>query len=134
MSSGEKAKPATFEERNPFDISRRSGNDVAAEIAQRLVAWKQARARSTGARAPTPEPKASAAEKAPTIAAPVQPPRMPKRAPAHETTGDNARAPYFASFSLAKRPAEPAPVSDATTPGTAPGAEAAVFESDRAPG
>ena len=50
MSSGEKAKPpATFEERNPFDISRSSGPEVAAEIAKRMAAWKQARARTTPA-------------------------------------------------------------------------------------
>ncbi|NJO38187.1 MAG: hypothetical protein HC871_11975, partial [Rhizobiales bacterium] len=80
MSSGEKTKlPATFEERNPFDISRRSGPEVAAEIAKRMVAWKQARARTSPAPATTQSGTTqsgtvpSADAKQPPIAAPVQP-------------------------------------------------------------
>jgi hypothetical protein len=117
MSSGEKAKsPATFEERNPFDISRRSGNEVAAEIAQRLAAWKQARARSHAtARAPearSPAEPFPAVSKRPPIAAPVQPPRLPRASqpslqPRAETT-----APFFASFSAVRHAAPPAPLND----------------------
>ena len=89
MSSGEKAKPpATFEERNPFDISRRSGPEVAGEIAKRMAAWKQARARTSPApttclnpsrRMPPIQPRFQPADaKLPPIAAPVQPARMPR--------------------------------------------------------
>lgn len=81
MSSGETAKPpATFEERNPFDISKRSGKDVAAEIAQRLAAWKQARGRSYATQSAT----VPSAEGKP-IGAPVQPARLPK-------SGEHVRA------------------------------------------
>jgi hypothetical protein len=81
MSSGERAKPpATFEERNPFDISKRSGTEVAAEIAKRLAAWKQARGRSYATQSST----VPAAEGKP-IGAPVQPARLPK-------FGEHARA------------------------------------------
>jgi hypothetical protein len=99
MSSGGKPKPpATFEERNPFDISRRSGPEVAAEIAKRMAAWKQARARSYGTTAAAPGDAKAAAE-APPIAAPVQPARMP----APQTAPTAPRAPLFASFSAARR-------------------------------
>jgi hypothetical protein len=81
MSSGEMAKPpATFEERNPFDISKRSEKEVAAEIAQRLAAWKQARGRSYATQSST----VPSAEGKP-IGAPVQPARLPK-------FGEHARA------------------------------------------
>jgi hypothetical protein len=84
MSSGEGAKPTSYEERNPFDISRRSQTEVAAEIAERMAAWKRARGRSyatpsPGAQPPSPASPSSPAEpRAPTIAAPVQPARLPK--------------------------------------------------------
>jgi len=49
MSSGERAKPpGAYKERNPFDISQRSQTEVAAEIANRMAVWKQARGRSSG--------------------------------------------------------------------------------------
>jgi len=128
MSSGEQAKPpAALQERNPFDISRRSEKDVAREIAQRMAAWKQARGRSyatppyanPGA-APNPEAKL------PPISAPVQPARLPKFAepatrpprPADESqpraasvasSGPEARAPFLASFSAIQRAMPPAP-------------------------
>jgi hypothetical protein len=125
MSSGEKAKPpATFEERNPFDISRNSGPEVAAEIAKRMAAWKQARARTS----PAPTTNRSSTKQSGTIpsgdpkqspiAAPVQPARMPKAAresqPAQTPTGSAgsaappARAPYFA-VSATRRAMPPAP-------------------------
>src|SRR5688572_6021803 len=115
MSSGDNAKPpATFEERNPFDISRRSGTDVAAEIAKRMVAWKQARARTSA----TSTTIASGDAKSPPIAAPVQPARMPpapapNAAPAATPAARRAgtsmpRVPYFAS-SAARRAMPPAP-------------------------
>jgi hypothetical protein len=74
MSSGEKAKPpATFEERNPFDISRRSGPEVAAEIAKRMAAWKQARARTspapTTSQSKTNQPSQSKANQSGTVPA-----------------------------------------------------------------
>jgi hypothetical protein len=131
MSSGEKAKsPATFEERNPFDISRRSHTEVAGEIAKRMAAWKQARGRSYAAPASAP----SHAEKRPQVSAPVQPAHTPKqverpvaqgsapgpqarkadaalqqRAPVNSANGTGrARVPYFATFSL-ERAMPPAP-------------------------
>ena len=123
MSSGEKAKPpATFEERNPFDISRRSGPEVAAEIAKRMAAWKQARTRTSPA--PTTSQSGtnqsstipSGDAKLPPIAAPVQPARMPKAArgsqPAQTPTGSAgsaaSRVPYFA-VSATRRAMPPAP-------------------------
>jgi hypothetical protein len=118
MSSGEKAKPpATFEERNPFDISRRSGPEVAAEIAKRMSALKQARARTTTPPATTiPEAKSRIADvKSAPIAAPVQPARMPKSAPPAPTATTRAvgsstlRVPYFASASATRRAMPPAP-------------------------
>jgi hypothetical protein len=123
MSSGEKAKPpATFEERNPFDISRRSGPEVAAEIAKRMVAWKQARVRTSAAPTTIPGGDAkspSGAAKSPPIAAPVQPARMPKSAapapqPAPTAATRSARSstpgvPYFASASATRRAMPPAP-------------------------
>ena len=126
MSSGEKAKPpATFEERNPFDISRRSGPEVAAEIAKRMVAWKQARARTSGAPTTIPSGPSGDAKspsgdaKSPPIAAPVQPARMPKStapapqpAPAAGTRSARSstpRVPYFASASATRRAMPPAP-------------------------
>ena len=111
MSSGEKAKPpATFEERNPFDIARRSGPEVAVEIAKRMAAGEQ------GAAAPALRPRRLNPErtesstipagdaKLPPIAAPVQPARMPKATrgsqPAQTPTGSAgsaaSRVPYFA--------------------------------------
>ena len=125
MSSGEKAKPpATFEERNPFDISRNSGPQVAAEIAKRMAAWKQARAyagpAATTAPSTTPSGKVPSgdAKLPPPIAAPVQPARMPKAAresqpaqtaPATERAGSAAsRVPYFA-VSATRRAMPPAP-------------------------
>src|ERR1044071_2647029 len=93
MSSGERGKPAaTYKEKTPFDIPRRSETEVASEIAQRMAAWKQARGRSyaTSAAAaaktrPRPgDAKSGEAEqqasqpKQPHIAAPVQPARLPK--------------------------------------------------------
>ena len=124
MSSGEKAKPpATFEERNPFDISRRSGPEVAAEIAKRMSAWKQARARTvaTPTTIPSDEAKSRMGDvvKAPPIAAPVQPARMPKSTPpapqpapsatARSTGSATLRVPYFASASATRRAMPPAP-------------------------
>src|SRR5688572_23482390 len=122
MSSGDNAKPpATFEERNPFDISRRSGTDVAAEIAKRMVAWKQARARTsaTSTTIASGEARPSSGDaKSPPIAAPVQPARMPPApapnpAPtatptARSTATSMPRVPYFAS-SAARRAMPPAP-------------------------
>jgi hypothetical protein len=103
MSSGEKAKPpATFEERNPFDISRRSGTEVASEIAKRMAAWKQARARTSPAPAAVP----NGDERSPHVAAPVQPARMPKSAALPPTA---PRVPYFASASATRRAMPPAP-------------------------
>jgi hypothetical protein len=80
MSSGETAKPpATFEERNPFDISKRSEKEVAAEIAQRLAAWKQARGRSYATQSSTvPQSSTVASAEGKPIGAPVQPARLPK--------------------------------------------------------
>jgi hypothetical protein len=116
MNSGEKAKPpATFEERNPFDISRRSGPEVAAEIAKRMAAWKQARAHTT--QPPTaPVVSSSGETKLPPIAVPVQPARMPKStapappqaAVARDGKRPAASVPYFAS-SAARRAMPPAP-------------------------
>lgn len=111
MSSGERAKPpATFEERNPFDISRRSGPEVASEIAKRMAAWKQARART----APPPAVTPGGDAKSPAIAAPVQPARMPKPssqpAPSPRSAGNaSPRVPYFASASATRRAMPPAP-------------------------
>ncbi len=118
MSSGDQAKPpGTFEERNPFDISRRSGTDVAAEIAKRMAAWKQARRRTHDAPGTIP----SGAAKQPAPAAPVQPARTsnsaaPDRAPqpqaaapaARSSAGNAARVPYFA-LSAVRRAMPPAP-------------------------
>jgi len=128
MSSGETAKPpATFEERNPFDISKRSEKEVAAEIAQRLAAWKQARGRSYATQSST----VPSTESKP-IGAPVQPARLPKfgehaRAhPAHEPQSHaipaNARSatpsttvgPGNAPAHVA--PAKPAPAKPAERP------------------
>jgi hypothetical protein len=84
MSSGEGAKPTSYEERNPFDISRRSQTEVAAEIAERLAAWKRARGRSYATPSPgaprssSGSPSSPAEPRAPAIAAPVQPARLPK--------------------------------------------------------
>src|SRR5688500_2146984 len=122
MSSGEKAKPpATFEERNPFDISRNSGPEVAAEIAKRMAAWKQARARTTPASTtnrsstiPSAAISSSDEKLPPPIAAPVQPARMPKAArgsaqTSTESAGKGApRVPYFA-VSATRRAMPPAP-------------------------
>jgi hypothetical protein len=116
MNSGEKAKPpATFEERNPFDISRRSGPEVAAEIAKRMAAWKQARARTTRP-STAPVVSSSGETKLPPIAVPVQPARMPKSttpapqqaAAARDGKRPAASVPYFAS-SAARRAMPPAP-------------------------
>lgn len=137
MSSGEKAKPsATFEERNPFDISRNSGPEVAAEIAKRMAAWKQARARTNPAprtNQPTtnqPTTNQSGAlpsgdAKQPPIAVPVQPVRMPKAAhgsqPAQTPTGSAGsaapRVPYFA-VSATRRAMPPAPSPKQARPPT----------------
>lgn len=123
MSSGEKAKPpATFEERNPFDISRRSGPEIATEIAKRMAAWKQVRARTSAA--PTANQSGTTQSstipsgdvKQRPIAAPVQPARMPKAArgsqPAQTPTGNTGsaapRVPYFA-VSATRRAMPPAP-------------------------
>ena len=121
MSSGEKAKPpTTFEERNPFDISRNSGPEVASEIAKRMAAWKQARARTNPAPMTQPATNQSGTistgdAKPPPIAAPVLPARMPKaaRAPqppqATASAGSAApRVPYFA-VSATRRAMPPAP-------------------------
>jgi hypothetical protein len=128
MSSGEEAKsPATFEERNPFDVSRRSHTEVAGEIAKRMAAWKQARARSYAVPATPP----AGAEKRPQVSAPVQPAHAPNQAerpaaqpvsesqarpaetatrqqPASSNASGRARVPYFATFSL-QRAMPPAP-------------------------
>ncbi|HKP24628.1 MAG TPA: hypothetical protein VJV39_12245 [Dongiaceae bacterium] len=126
MSSGENAKPpATFEERNPFDISRRSGPEVAAEIAKRMSAWKLARTRTAAQSTTIPGDEAkvsrsaakSADAKSPPIAAPVQPARMPKAAapapqpasPARSAKTSAPRVPYFASASATRRAMPPAP-------------------------
>lgn len=76
MSSGDSAKPpaTSYEERNPFDIARRSEKDVASEIAQRMAAWKQARGRSYA----TPSTVPTGEAKLPAAASPVQPARLPK--------------------------------------------------------
>jgi hypothetical protein len=134
MSSGEKAKPpaikppATYEERNPFDISRRSEKDIAAEIAQRMAAWKQARGRSYA----TPSTVPSGEARLPPISAPVQPARPPKSgghatpapqpreaearhaAPTAAPTAakpaqSGTRAPLFATLSAMRRAMPPAP-------------------------
>jgi hypothetical protein len=94
-----------FEERNPFDISRRSGPEVAAEIAKRMVAWKQARARSYGTTVAAPG-AAKPSAGAPPIAAPVQPARLP----APQSAPPTPRAPLFAAFAAA-RSATPAAAS-----------------------
>ena len=147
MSSGERVKPpVTYEERNPFDISRRSEKEVAAEIAQRMVAWKQARGRSYA----TPSTVPSAEAKLPPVSAPVQPTRLPKfgehavrppqpasqptdaplprqtesptpqRAPAEAAPADagnaRTRAPLFASISAMRRAMPPAPSLKQPTP------------------
>jgi hypothetical protein len=133
MNSGEKVKPpATQEERNPFDISRRSGTEVAVEIANRMAAWKQARGRSYATQSTVPSGDAKQAP----IAAPVQPARMPnltdraaqpsqaQSRPTREREADappaqrpraaaaagsgEARAPFLASFSI-RRAMPPAP-------------------------
>jgi hypothetical protein len=126
MSSGDKAKPpATVEERNPFDISRNSGPDVAAEIAKRMAAWKQARARTTPASTtsrsstiPSATISAGDTKVPPPIAAPVQPARMPNAArgsqPAQTSSATGSagsaasRVPYFA-VSAIRRAMPPAP-------------------------
>lgn len=111
MSSSEKAKtPATFEERNPFDISRHSGPEVAAEIAKRMAALKTARARTYTAPTTVPGPDAKPAP----IAAPVQPARVPKAAAQPAPSARSAetaapRVPYFASASAIRRAMPPAP-------------------------
>jgi hypothetical protein len=128
MSSGERGKPAaTYKEKNPFDISRRSETEVAAEIAQRMVAWKQARRRShatpsaAGGNETKPQPSQ------PHIAAPVQPARLPKidepvtqRQQPGSASGD--RIPLFAirrampAAPSLKQPAPKAPAAPAPTP------------------
>jgi hypothetical protein len=124
MSSGEKPKPpATIEERNPFDISRNSGPEVAAEIAKRMAAWKQARGRTTPASTtnrssaiPSATISSGDAKPPPPIAAPVQPARMPKDGPgsqpAQTHTGSASksapRVPYFA-VAATRRAMPPAP-------------------------
>jgi len=123
MSSGERAKPPAYEERNPFDISRRSGTEVAAEIAQRLSAWKQARGRSYAMPPASRETDTAGAKSAP-LAAPVQPARLPQftqpvarpqqtlgtpqRAPAVRANPD-ARVPLFATANALRRAMPPAP-------------------------
>ncbi|HEV8389155.1 MAG TPA: hypothetical protein VGQ35_04885, partial [Dongiaceae bacterium] len=123
MSSGERAKPpATYEERNPFDISRRSGKDVAAEIAQRMAAWKQARGRSYATRSAVPSAEAKQAP----IAAPVQPARLPKFAehagPAQRPVPRPANPPLppraDASAAPRRAPASAAPASTPTDSGS----------------
>src|SRR5262245_7083074 len=117
MSSGERGKPAAnYKEKNPFDISRRSETEVAAEIAQRMAAWKQARGRSYAASAaasdvkPRPaEAKPQPSQSKPHIAAPVQPARLPKISDpvAHrqQPAGAGERFPLFA----VRRAMPPAP-------------------------
>lgn len=111
MSSSEKAKtPASFEERNPFDISRNSGPEVAAEIAKRMAAWKTARARTYAAPTTIPGPEAKQAP----IAAPVQPARVPMAsayhaAPARTSGAVTPSVPYFASASATRRAMPAAP-------------------------
>ena len=62
MTSDESAKPhPALQDRNSFDISRRSEEDVAAEIAARLSAWKQARGRGNASPAPAARPAAGSA-------------------------------------------------------------------------
>jgi hypothetical protein len=140
MSSGEKAKPpATFEERNPFDISRNSGPEVAAEIAKRMAAWKQARARTTPASTtnrsstiPSAAISSGDAKPPPPIAAPVQPARMPKAARGSQPTqtptegaGKAApRVPYFA-VSATRRAMPPAPSPKQARPPASGGDERA---------
>jgi len=130
MSSGDRAKPTSYEERNPFDISKRSEKDVAAEIAQRLAAWKQARGRSYA----TPPAPAGEGKQTP-LGAPVQPTRLPKftepvaraqqpanaprpgridrpkRANPQESAAarTSSRAPLFATASVIRRAMPPAP-------------------------
>src|ERR1700752_2731671 len=122
MSSGEGAKPAAYEERNPFAISRRSEKEVAAEIAQRLSAWKQARGRSYAMPPAGREPAPASAKPPP--AAPVQRPPLPQfpqpvarpqqtsgtpqPAPAIRANPD-ARVPLFATASALRRAMPPAP-------------------------
>ncbi|HJT12753.1 MAG TPA: hypothetical protein VJ790_09045 [Dongiaceae bacterium] len=143
MSSGDQAKPpGTFEERNPFDISRRSGTDVAAEIAKRMAAWKQARSRTHD----TPGTIPSGAAKQPAPAAPMQPTRTsksaaPDRAPqpqvaapaARSSAGNAARVPYFA-LSAVRRAMPPAPSlkHGSARPQTPAGTEPALRPDDAA--
>ena len=147
MSSGEKAKPpTTFEERNPFDISRNSGPEVASEIAKRMAAWKQARARANAA--PMTQPAttqsgiiSSGDAKPPPIAAPVLPARMPKAArgsqppqatPATASAGSAApRVPYFAvSATRRAMPPAPSPKTGSVRPPASEGDERAVRAED----
>jgi hypothetical protein len=145
MSSGERGKPAaTYKEKNPFDISRRSETEIAAEIAQRMAAWKQARGRSyatTGAAASEAKHRPSEAKpgeakpqanqpKQPHIAAPVQPARLPRLgepvAHAPQSAGSGERIPLFAvrrAMPPAPSPKQPSP-APSPAPSSAPAASA----------
>ena len=88
MSSGERAKQtARAEERNPFDISRRSETEVASEIAKRMAAWKQARGRSSSTPAQPSADAAPVEANPPHLSAPVQPTHRP------ESTDQRAQEP-----------------------------------------
>lgn len=114
MSSGKPAEPpALGEERTSFDLSRRSEQEVAAEVAAQLAAWKQARA---GANA---EPQA-VATKRPTAIGPIQPPRL-------AFLGGYARA----ASSAAMRAMPPAPSLRPNAPRADPKPEAPHMEAPR---
>lgn len=160
MSSGERAKPpATYEERNPFDISRRSQTDVAAEIAKRMAAWKQARGRSSAVpTTPSADASPGDANRSP-VSAPVQPapvPRFaergapaPQAAPQKQADGPTpprnpaagaqarreTRAPFFATFSIQRAmPPAPSPKqSAAPAPAPKEAGRAAIAEAEQAP-
>src|SRR5262245_6373638 len=149
MSSGERAKqPGQYAERNPFDISQRSQTEVASEIAQRMAAWKKARGRGA---TDTSEAASQPESKAPHLTAPVLPARMPKPAeesavapepaqagrveaqaasrakapPARQAAAGDARAPFFATFSIQRamppapslRPLPVSPTAETQSPG-----------------
>ncbi|MGH6894313.1 MAG: hypothetical protein ACREEP_18860 [Dongiaceae bacterium] len=109
MNAGETAKPpALSEERNHFDLSRRPEQDVTAEIAAHVAAWKQARGRSEPAALPT-----SAANRSPM---PVQPPRLQKL----RESVDIKRPAEAVSSAAVNKPATLAPMLRAMPPAPSP--------------
>jgi hypothetical protein len=145
MSSGERAKqPGSYQERNPFDISKRSQTEVASEIAKRMAAWKKARGRAGATPADASEVPSLAEPKAPHLTAPVLPARMPKPAEGRRVAPEPAqagrveaqagprdaapvdrqsRAPFFATFSI-QRAMPPAPSPKASPETQAPSNQA----------